>query len=197
MDKKNVLKLSCLIFSLCLIIPQMATAQYKFGITDVSVAIADVKHGLPFYLLFPIHPGIELSTTVFKKEKEKSFHAFDATLGLYHHKYIANATYLNVKYNYQYRIKNIVGIDLHSGLGFQCNIYPGTGYEFNENSKEFESTVNTKGNLLVNAGFGLSYLKHEKIQPFFHYDMNGYNLWAFTSYVNLTAILKAGVKINL
>lgn len=174
-----------------------AKAQNKYGFSDISIALTDVKHGLPFYKIAPLHPGIEVSTTLLKKEKEKSFHSFDATLGFYHHSLIASSTYSNVKYNYQRQIKNTIGIDLHSGLGYLHSIYPGEGYTFNDGTKEYESIVNHKGYLLINIGFGLAYIKHQRFQPFIHYDLNFYNVWSYATFVNSTAILKAGVKINI
>jgi hypothetical protein len=179
-----------------LFISTTVKAQYKSGFFDVYVSVTDVKHGLPFYMLAPIHPGCEVGATFLKKEKEKSVHYIDASLGYYYHDIIAHGSYLNVKYNYQIRIKEIIGIDLHSGLGFQYNIYPGEGYAFNESTNEYESVTNGKANLAINLGFGLSYTQMEKIHPFIHYDFNVHNVWAYATFVNSTAMLKAGIKYN-
>ena len=74
-------------------------AQYQFGLSDLSVSVTDVKHGLPFFMIAPVHPGIEISTAFLKKDKEKAFHAFEATLGYYYHSLIAHAPYINLKLN--------------------------------------------------------------------------------------------------
>ena len=196
MKKRILVRTGILLFFMNVINPESVDAQYKFSISDMSVSLTDVKHGLPFYMLKPIHPGFEVSVTFLKKEKKISHHAFDAALGYYYHDMIAHGSYLNVKYNYQIRIKEIIGVDLHSGLGFQYNIYPGEAYAFNETSREYESVINTKANLALNVGIGLSYTKMEKIHPFIHYDFNVYNVWAYSTFVNSTAMLKAGVKYN-
>lgn len=196
MKKRNLLIIGGFSFVINVITPPSVNAQFRFGISDVSVSITDVKHGLPFYMLTPIHPGFEVSSTFLKKEKEHSHHAFDAALGYYYHDIIAHGSYLNFKYNYQIRIKEIIGIDLHSGLGVQYNIYPGEGYAFNESTFEYESTTNGKVNLAINLGFGLSYTQLEKIHPFIHYDFNVHNVWAYATFVNSTAMLKAGIKYN-
>ena len=182
---------------LCAITANQASAQYKAGMADVSVSITNVQHGLPFKMIAPIHPGIEIGATFLKKEKEKAYHSFSTTAGFYHHSLISNGTYLNLNYNYQRKVKNMIGIDLHPGLGFLYAVYPGEGYRFNESTQAYESTVNGKANAVINLGFGLSYIRHHRLHPFIHYDFNVYNIWAFASYVNSTAVLKAGVKINL
>lgn len=196
MKKRKLLILGFLLFFMNVIIPESVYAQYKFGISDMSVSLTDVKHGLPFYMLTPIHPGFEASATFLKKEKKRSHHAFDGALGYYYHDMIAQGSYFNVKYNYQIRVKGIIGIDLHSGLGFQYNIYPGEGYAFNESTREYENVINGKANLAINLGFGLSYTQMEKIHPFIHYDLNVHNVWAYSTFVNSTTMLKAGVKYN-
>lgn len=193
----KLLKYGILTLVLWMITAEKTDAQYNFGIADVSVAITDVKHGLPFMMIAPIHPGVELSATFLKKDKEKAFHSFSTTAGFYHHGLIANGTYANLNYNYQRKIKNTIGIDLHPGLGFMVAVYPGEGYRLNDGTGEYESVTNTSANLAINLGFGLSYIRHKWLQPFLHYDFNVYNVWAYTSFVNSTAILKAGVKIKL
>lgn len=193
----KIFKNGILALLLWMITAEQAEAQHKIGIADVSVSITDVKHGMPFMMIAPIHPGFELSTTLLKKDKEKAFHSFSTTAGFYHHAMIANGTYANINYNYQRKIKNTIGLDLHPGLGFMYAVYPGEGYRLNEGSGEIESVTNTSANLAINLGFGLSYIRHKQFQPFLHYDFNIYNLWAYSSFVNSTAILKVGVKINL
>ncbi len=196
MKKRILFKIGILMFFMNMILPKSSHAQYKFGICDMSVSLTDVKHGLPFYMLKPIHPGFEVSATFLKKEKKLSHHAFDAALGYYYHDMIAHGNYLNVKYNYQIRIKEVIGVDLHSGLGFQYNIYPGEAYAINETSREYKSVNNAKANLAINLGIGLSYTKMGKIHPFIHYDFNVHNMWAYSTFVNSTTMLKAGVKYN-
>lgn len=182
---------------LCAVSATQTSAQYEAKMADVSVSFTNVQHGLPFKMIAPIHPGIELAATFFKKEKEKAFHSFGTTAGFYHHDLISNGTYLTLNYNYQRKIKNMIGIDLHPGLGFLYAVYPGEGYRFNEGTQAYESTLNGKANAVINLGFGLSYIGHQRFQPFIHYDFNVYNVWAYASYVNSTAILKVGIKICL
>lgn len=193
----KIVNYGILVLVLSLVIGTQADAQYKAGIADVSLAITDVKHGLPFMMIAPIHPGFEIGVTFLRKDKEKAFHSLSTTAGFYHHSLIANGTYVYLNYNYQRKIGQIIGIDLHPGLGFLYQVYPGDGYRFSESAGTYESTVNSKANLAINLGFGLSYIGLERFQPFIHYDFNVYNVWAFASYVNATAILKAGVKIKL
>ena len=197
MKKRKTLIFVIILIIVNLITTVTVTAQYNFGISDVSIAFADVKYGLPFQIITPIHPGIEVGATFLKKDKEKVFHSFDATLGYYYHDLITNGTYLNCKYNFQLKVKKVVGVDFYSGLGTLYSIYPGDAYHFNQNTKEYEQVINDKIYATINAGFGLSYIKPQRIQPFIHYDFNANNVWALTSFVNLTTILKAGVKINL
>ena len=192
--KRNRLLAAMLVMSLLSTV--QVRAQYKWGFSDASVALSNVKHGLPFMMIMPIHPGFEVGATFLKNDKPRSFHSIDATAGFYHHRLISNGSYLHVRYNYQIQVKQVIGVDLHTGLGYVYAVYPGDAYGFNSSTQEYEKTRTSKSFLAVNAGFGLSYIKPRKLHPFLHYDFNGLNLWAYDSFVNSTVLLKAGLKYN-
>ena len=184
-------------FTLLIFLNSIITiAQYRIGITDFSVSLSDVKHGLPFYMLRPIHPGFEIEATFLKKEKGMKSHSFGMTAGYYYHSLIAHAQYLDVKYLYQRNLWDVISLNFHSGFGYLLNLYKGEGYKFNESTGFYESVVNTKSNFLVNVGLGLSYTGLDRYHLFVFYDINVHNVWAFSSFVNSTAMLKVGIRYN-
>lgn len=151
---------------------QQAHAQFTKGLHEVSVSFSNTKMGLPFIMLFPMHPGVEASATFLKKEKEKSTQRVKGHLGYFHHSVLVTAPYLKATYAYQRKIKNTIGLDAHFGIGYSHAFYPGDGYIFNETSKQFESKQINQGFFLTNLGLGVSYIKPKKISPFLKYNFN-------------------------
>jgi hypothetical protein len=167
-------------------------AQFKWGMQDVSIAVTSTQYGMPFIQFTPIHPGIELEGTFLKKEGKRANHGFSVNGGYFYHSVLANAIYIQGKYQYQVRVKDMFGIGVGAGAGYAHMIYPGEGYRYNETTGRFESGTYHKGFLLASAGLGISYIKPQTFQPFIRYDM-----MMFGDLGKLAASLKLGLSINL
>lgn len=185
------LKLLSIIVVISFALPGLK-AQFKWGLSDYSIAVTDVQYGLPFIKTFPVHPGLEIGTTFLKNEKKFTTHSVSATAGYFYHSLIAHAPYIRAEYNYQIRIKKTIGIDMGGGIGYLHAFYPGEGYRYNEESGEYESVLYQQAFLRVNASLGISLVKFEKIRPFVRYEQTMMN-----DFFHLMCLLSAGVKIRL
>ncbi len=172
-------------------------AKGDFALTDISISVSDVQYGLPFVMALPIHPGIEVGTSYFKHDNKYSTHTLTASLGYYYHSLIAYAIYLNSVYDYQQKIAGVIGLNVGAGIGMLYSIFPRVGYLCDEDLQDFIPVIDDKLFAIVKAHVGISYIKPQKIQPFVVYEFNYFNVWEMSPYLRSTAILKAGIKINL
>ena len=166
-------------------------------IESVSVALTTETISLPFSRYAPIHPGIEIGATVWNRERGKMMYEVNTYLGAYHHKKVENGFYLKVDFMPTLKIKNVIGLDFPVGVGYQHSFYPGKLYELDSGTGEF-SEVNQMGkpHALVNFGFGLTYLKPNKIQPFIRHE-SVVDLPLYNGIANSRTFLKLGVNIKL
>ena len=188
---KSQLKLFSIILAISCTYPGLK-AQFKWGISDYSIAVTNVQYGLPFIKTFPIHPGLEIGTTFLKNEKEFSTHSVSATAGYFYHNLIAHAPYIKTEYNYQLRIKKTIGFDVGAGVGYLHAFYPGEGYRYSEKSGAYESVLYQQAFFCASASLGISVVKFDKIQPFVRYEQTMMN-----DLFHLMCLLRAGVKIRL
>ena len=175
-----------------LVTGKFSYGQFEWGLSDISLAATDAKWGLPFVELYPIHPGFELGTHFLTSEKEFTSHRFGVQAGYFDHSVIAHALYLQAGYEFQIRIRQIIGFDLGAGAGYCHAIYPGDGYIFNEDTGLYESGTDHEGFFSYNARFGISLVKYERIQPFVRYD-----LMVLEKLYNQCTLLQLGVRIRL
>ena len=115
MIKKNVF-LSFFIF--------LTTMGYSQVFERYAVSLNTEAIGLPFTNYSPIHPGIEISGTIRKKDKAKSVRYTNLKVGFFHHQKIENAIYLGVEYQYSRNLfTQKLSLDLPVGLGYLCLLY--------------------------------------------------------------------------
>jgi len=104
--------------------PKKTKVPAKKG-DQFSVALITEAIGLPFTNYLPIHPGLELKTTLKTRETEKSKKSFNANLGGYFHRKLETAFYLGGEYQYTRKLFNQkVGLDFPVGLGYLHTFYP-------------------------------------------------------------------------
>lgn len=168
-------------------------AQFVKGIHDVSVTLSDTKFGLPFINLAPIHPGIEVGATFFKRDRSNNTQSIRAKAGFIHHNILINAPYLTVGYAYQQKIKNTIGLSVYGDFGYIHAFYPRQGYIHNEETGLYEEKQVNEAFLRYNLGFELSYIKPAKINPIIRYEANTAGL----TISRLISTLHVGVAINL
>jgi len=118
-------------------------------------------------------------------------------MGAYHHQKVENGFYIRGEYAYTFKIKNTFGIELPVGVGYQHTFYPGEIYGQNERTGTWEKiTQHGKPHTLLSLGFGLSYLKAKKAQPFLRHE-NILDFPLYDEYMNVKTLIKAGVNIKL
>lgn len=150
---------------------QSSQAQFTTGLKSLSVSATNTQFGLPFLKFFPIHPGLDIGVTFLENEKSKSIHKVNAHLGYIYHNVLVTGPYLKGEYAIQFKVKDIIGLDVGLGGGGFYAIYPGDAYVFDQDSKNYETIHNQQFFLTVNAGVGLTWLKATNVQPFIRYEV--------------------------
>ena len=175
--------------------PFMAAKAQKTN--NLFVAVVSETYSFPFTRFLPIHPGLEIGTSLFHKERPKSEHYINIFLGGYYHRKVENGFYLRSEYVYRYKIKNAIGIDFPVGIGYQHAFYPGEVYEQNSETGDWERANQVgKPHALVNFGLGFTYLKPKKVQPFVRYEsIIDYSL--NRGFLTTRTFLKFGINIKI
>ena len=183
------------LFSIFFLLSTSAVFSQKIHALSISAMTETTSY--PFTRYLPIHPGLEVGTTFWLKEKNNSKHQINAYLGGYHHKKLENGFYLRGEYAYTYSIKNIIGLDLPLGVGYQHTFYPGEVYEQNAESGNWEKMNHFgKPHTIVNCGFGLRILNLGKVQPFIRHE-SALDIPLYNGFLNLRTFLKLGINIKL
>ncbi|MFD1552913.1 hypothetical protein DNU06_07890 [Putridiphycobacter roseus] len=166
-------------------------------LNNLSIALTNETYSFPFTRFLPLHPGLEIGTTLFQSKSGNSTHHINAYLGGYHHQKVENALYLRTAYSYQYNIKNTIGIDAPVGIGYQHTFYPGETYVQNTDTGAWENKKQWgKSHALLTFGLGLTYLKANRLQPFIRYESN-IDLPLYNSYLTTRTFFKLGMHIKL
>ncbi len=166
-------------------------------LNNLSFALTSETYSFPFTRILPVHPGIEVGTSIFQRVKNNSQHNINAFIGGYHHQKIENAFYLRSEYRYRYKIKNTIGIDIPVGVGYQHKFYPGEIYEQNPSTGEWENKNQIgKSHFLVTFGLGLTYINASRIQPFVKYESN-IDIPLYNGFLTTRTFIKFGVNIKL
>ncbi|MFL1897471.1 hypothetical protein ACJRPK_17350 [Aquimarina sp. 2-A2] len=146
-------------------------SQFNGKNKELSLSIYNNTYGLPFVQFTPIYLGGEVGITFLQRDKPITTQRIAAQLGFFNHKLIANAPYLKSTYSYQLKILRTIGIDGYAGLGYIHIFYPGEAYSFNTSQGSYEKKNLNQGFLLTNIGFGISYLKANRVSPFIKYEL--------------------------
>lgn len=166
-------------------------------INNLYIAAMSETFSFPFTRFTPIHPGLEIGTSMLKKEKQKGVHNINVFLGGYYHQKIENGFYLIGEYAYQYKLNENFGIDLPVGGGYQHDFYPGEIYKQSETSGEWEKFNQMgKPHALVTFGFGFTFLKPQKVQPFVRYQ-SVIDFPLYNGFMTTRTFIKIGVNIKL
>ena len=165
-------------------------------IDNLFFAATTEAYAFPFTRALPVHPGLEIGTTLWSKEKQKTEHLANVYCGGYYHRKVENAFYLRGEYVYRFKLMNTVGIGLPIGGGYQHAFYPGEVYKQNSETGEWEK-INQKGkpHALVNFGLGLTYLKAQKIQPFVRYE-SVIDFPLYNGFLTTRTFFKLGVNVK-
>lgn len=145
--------------------------QFDFGISEVTISMYNNQFAFPLTQFTPIHPGAELGVVFLKKDKKLHSQKVSGYLGFFHHRVIANAPYFKVTYDYQYKIKEVLGVKAYAGIGYLHAFYPGDGYSFNSSKDTYEQVTVNQAFFLSNFGLGISYIKPKILHPFIKYEI--------------------------
>lgn len=175
-----------------LLLQNEASAQYRWGVDEVSLSVSNAQWGLPFLQFTPMHPGLEAGVSVLANEQKNFRHDVSVCGGFFYHELMATAAYLNVGTAFQYWLGNVLGADIRAGAGYAHAFYPGEAYAYKENTGSFESTLANQSFLQLTAGVGISYLGFERVEPFVRMDVMMLN-----NLYNSVTLVKVGLKIPL
>lgn len=160
-----------IIIIIVLLISKSSFAQYTYGLNELSVSLMNNICGVPFVRFTPVNPGIETGITFLQNDKTHTKQTVSAYLGYFYNKEIAHSIYLKTTYDFQYKIKQLIGLNAYAGIGYLHAIYPGDGYQFNQDTGNYESHHVNQAFFLSNIGLGIIYIKPKKIHPFIKYEM--------------------------
>ncbi len=194
MNLKPVLLIISIIGGL---LPGKSLGQFKTEFSRISIAATNIHYGLPFYKMFPIHPGVEIDVTVLQKEKENISQSILGSVGYFYHDKVSSGFYFSGNYRYQVSVKKSFGVDFSTGIGYVYSLFPSQSYQYNSSEGVWQPNRKGKSFAQVGLGVGVTYIKPKVIHPFIRYDFNYLNFWEFNFYLRSTAILKAGISINL
>lgn len=165
-------------------------------IDNLFVAATNESMAFPFTRYFPIHPGLEIGTTLWRSEGERSLHRANVFVGGYTHRRMENGLYLRGEYAYTYKLRDILGIDLPLGLGYMHAFYPGVTYAQNpEDGTWAEARQIGKPHGLVTGGFGFTLLKSDRFQPFVRQE-TAIDLPLYNGFVSIKTFVKIGLDIK-
>jgi len=185
-----------MIGSFAIFCPLKLMGQYQKSPGNISFALTNVQYGLPFYKFLPVHPGIELSTDLLKKETNFSLSTVSLSMGYFNHQKLFSSFYSTLNYQYQVQLKNTLGLGLNCGLGGMYSTFHNEGYRFNAEKATWEGTSRGKLFMVLTPGIELSYIKYPKIKPFVQYNLVDLNIWEFSIYLRTMAILNVGVALQ-
>ncbi|MEL6866982.1 MAG: hypothetical protein AAFP19_21335 [Bacteroidota bacterium] len=163
-----------------------------------SVAATTEAIGLPFTNYLPYHPGLEVSGTLRKTDKERNIQYLNVKAGFFYHERLETALYLGGEYQYSQKLfKQRISVDLPLGIGYLHSFYPGEVYEQNSDG-DFEK-INQFGrpHVYVNLGIGLTYLGRGKVQPFIRQELLLEAPFANGIPAIPHSLLKLGVQIKI
>lgn len=175
-----------------------STIGYGQVFQQYAVSLNSEAIGLPFTNYSPIHPGIEITGTIRKKEKAKSVRYTNLKMGFFHHQRVENAIYLGGEYQYSQKLfKQKLSLDLPVGLGYLHSFYPAEIYEQNDSGDFEKITQLGRPHLYVNLGIGVTYTGADKVQPFVRQELLLETPFANGIPVIPHSILKIGIQIKL
>lgn len=164
---------------------------------NLFFALTSETYAFPMTRFAPIHPGLEIGTTLVERSGNHIDHNINAFVGVYHHRLVENGFYLRGEYAFTYKIKNTLGISIPLGGGYQHSFYPGELYEQDPQTGQWsKKTQFGKPHALVEFGLGLTYLKPKRIQPFVRYE-SVIDFPLYNSFLTTRAFLKLGVNLHL
>lgn len=166
-------------------------------IDNLYISATTETSSFPFTRFLPIHPGVELGTTLLNKGKQNSEHFVNVYLGGYYHQKIENGFYLRSEYAFRYKINNTIGIDFPIGGGYQHSFFPGEIYEQNIETGDWERIKQRgKPHLFVDFGLGFTYLKSKRVQPFIRYE-SIIDFPLYNGFMTTRTFFKLGINIKI
>lgn len=160
-----------LLFCCFLLQIQSSQAQLTTRLQSLSVSATNTQFGLPFLKFFPLHPGVDIGVTFLENDKPKSIHKVNVHLGYIHHNILVTGPYVKAEYAIQFKLKDLIGLDVGLGGGGFYALYPGEAYAFNQESKGYETIKNQQFFLTINTGVGVTWIKAAAFQPFIRYEV--------------------------
>lgn len=134
---------------------------------SISITIMNESISMPLSSFDEFHHGLEIGTTLWSKENEKTIQQFNTYGGWYFHQNIENAFYLRGEYQFSRKVIKGFYLDMYGGAGYLHTFYPGKMFEMNTEDGSFTEVKQTgHPRALISLGLGLSYRNDSGIEPF-------------------------------
>ncbi len=163
----------------------------------VSIALQSEAIGFPFSNYAPIHPGAEVGLTIRERHRARSSTAVNVYFGGYYHERIATGLYLRAEFQPTLKLGNHFGLLLPMGVGYLHTFYPAELYQVNDEGSFEVARQGGRPHALLQLGVGISYLGHERFEPFIKQELAIETPFANTFPFIPHSFIKAGLAINL
>lgn len=176
----------------------LAAGHYSSAqkVSAVSFAVQTETISIPYTRLSPINPGAEIGATLRKTQRAKSTRNWNAYLGWFYHENFDQNIYLRGEYQFSFPIANILAFYVPIGLGYMHSFHAAPVYEQQIDGSFEEKKQFGKPRAILNLGLGLSYTKHEWIEPFVKYEVVAHSPFVSTVPVAPRNFLKIGANFR-
>ncbi|MEM8897112.1 MAG: hypothetical protein AAGC85_03370 [Bacteroidota bacterium] len=168
-----------------------ASAQ---SFTSIRVSLIGEQLSLPLSFSGPMAAGLEVSTDIRFREKEKSNRLINLSLTAFSREGVNNTFYLMGSYEHQAFLGESAALSFEGGLGYAHTFFAGTAYKLENGSYE-ETRTASKPGVAAKISTGIYLRRQKRIQPYASYSlMADYTLPALFPPVAPHSVLQAGVR---
>ncbi len=172
-----------------------STAQYK---RQISVAVQSESTAFPLTRIAPIHPGVDVSMQLRKKEKWNGQLAYNVGIGWYYHRRISNAFYVKGEALYSHQLFKQLSVDALASIAYMHTFYPAELYRLNKKTGEYEKIRQAgRPHVLGLIGIGFTYQNESRIEPFIRQEFGVETPFANGIPVMMHSFSKFGVNIKI
>lgn len=188
-----------LYLKLCLLAMACSSTGLVQGqIQAYNISFVSENIALPFTRLQQVHPGIEAGIILKSTEKSHSIRSFGLQLGGYSHSHFEKAFYLQGQYSHGFKLGKTLSIDLPLSLGYKHGFQKKGFYKIDPQTGDFTKAPGLgRAQVMLNAGIGISYRKHQRISPFIRHEFAIQGPFSVFFPLLPHTFTKAGITLNL
>ncbi|MEM9936677.1 MAG: hypothetical protein AAF824_23820 [Bacteroidota bacterium] len=179
---------------LCLI---SIAGVFSQSLNTVRVGGVAETISLPFQFNDPLKGGLELSTDLWYREKEKSIRQINLSFMAFFREGVNNNYYLLGSYEHQFFLGHSLALSLEGGLGYVHTFFAGTAYRL-ENGTYASTRFASKPGVAARLGAGFYLRRQKAVQPYISYGwMLDYTFPPIFPPVTPHSILQIGLRVSI